>query len=179
MQLRTKKTTVTMTCILIQGCDVPLQPGDVVFLYVQDGLQLVDTGLQTTNDLKQHLLFRRHVVNLFPTTVVLLVQETHVFLGHLYTIIQCLEITMNQGPFFHLPEHCQIHMDLGKCMLHLLVGVEVGFLMILNGGSAYGPYDVNQILLTSNLMPAVLLSNPKIRIPYLSHTYSVPDTIYS
>ena len=36
---------------------------------------------------------------------------------------------------------------------------------LLNGGSAYGLYDVNQILLTSDPMPAALLSDLKIRIP--------------
>ena len=36
---------------------------------------------------------------------------------------------------------------------------------MLNRGSAYGPYDVNWILLTSDPMPAALPSDPKIRIP--------------
>ena len=37
-------------------------------------------------------------------------------------------------------------------------------LTLLNGGSAYGPYDVNRIPLTSDLMPAALLSDPMIRL---------------
>ena len=36
---------------------------------------------------------------------------------------------------------------------------------VLNRGSAYGPYDVNRIPLTSDPMPAVLLSDPMIRLP--------------
>ena len=36
---------------------------------------------------------------------------------------------------------------------------------LLNGGSAYGPYDVNRIPLISDPMPAALLSDPMIRIP--------------
>ena len=36
---------------------------------------------------------------------------------------------------------------------------------VLNGGLAYGPYDINQILLTSDPMPEALLSNLKIQIP--------------
>ena len=36
--------------------------------------------------------------------------------------------------------------------------------LLLNGGSAYGPYDVNRIPLTSDPMPAALLSNPMIRL---------------
>ena len=36
---------------------------------------------------------------------------------------------------------------------------------VLNGGLAYGLYDVNQIPLTSDPMPTVLLSDPMIRIP--------------
>ena len=35
---------------------------------------------------------------------------------------------------------------------------------LLNGGSAYGPYDVNRIPLTSNPMPVVLHSDPMIRL---------------
>ena len=35
---------------------------------------------------------------------------------------------------------------------------------MLNGGSAYGPYDVNQILLISDPMPAALPSDPMIRL---------------
>ena len=35
--------------------------------------------------------------------------------------------------------------------------------ILLNGGSTYGPYDVNQIPLTSNPMPAALPSDPMIR----------------
>ena len=35
---------------------------------------------------------------------------------------------------------------------------------LLNGGSAYGPYDVNRIPLTSNPMPVALLSDPMIRL---------------
>ena len=35
---------------------------------------------------------------------------------------------------------------------------------VLNGGSAYGPYDVNRISLTSDLMPVALLSDPMIRL---------------
>ena len=34
--------------------------------------------------------------------------------------------------------------------------------MVLNGGSAYGPYDINQIPLISDPMLAALLSNPMI-----------------
>ena len=36
---------------------------------------------------------------------------------------------------------------------------------VLNGGLAFCPYNVNQILLTSDLMPVALLSDPMIRIP--------------
>ena len=36
--------------------------------------------------------------------------------------------------------------------------------LLLNRGSAYGPYDVNRIPLTSDPMPAALLSNPMIRL---------------
>ena len=35
---------------------------------------------------------------------------------------------------------------------------------LLNGGSAYGPYDINWIPLTSDPMPAALLSDPMIRL---------------
>ena len=38
------------------------------------------------------------------------------------------------------------------------------FLLLLNGGLAYGPYDVNRITLTSDPMPAALLSDPMIRL---------------
>ena len=37
--------------------------------------------------------------------------------------------------------------------------------LVLNGGLAYGPYDINRIPLTSDPMPVVLLSDPKIQIP--------------
>ena len=36
---------------------------------------------------------------------------------------------------------------------------------LLNGGSALCPYNVNQILLTSNPMPVALLSDLMIQIP--------------
>ena len=36
---------------------------------------------------------------------------------------------------------------------------------VLNGGSAYGPYNVNRIPLTSDPMLVALLSDPMIRIP--------------
>ena len=39
-----------------------------------------------------------------------------------------------------------------------------GQVWVLNGGSAYGLYDVNWIPLTSNPMPAALLSDPMIRL---------------
>lgn len=38
-------------------------------------------------------------------------------------------------------------------------------LVLLNGGSAYSPYNVNWIPLTSDPMPAVFLSDLKIQIP--------------
>ena len=68
----------TTTCILIQSCDVPLQPCDIVLLSINDGLQM-------SNDLEQCLPFRRHIVNLFLMTVVLLTQETQVLLDHTNT----------------------------------------------------------------------------------------------
>ena len=36
---------------------------------------------------------------------------------------------------------------------------------LLNGGSAYGPYNINRIPLTSDLMLVALLSDPKIWLP--------------
>ena len=36
--------------------------------------------------------------------------------------------------------------------------------LMLNGGLAYGPYNVNRIPLTSDPMPAALLSNPMIQL---------------
>ena len=36
---------------------------------------------------------------------------------------------------------------------------------VLNGGSVYGPYDINRIPLTSDPMPVALLSDPMIRLP--------------
>ena len=40
----------------------------------------------------------------------------------------------------------------------------VSLIVVLNGGLAYGLYDVNRILLTSDLMPAALLSDPMIQL---------------
>ena len=37
--------------------------------------------------------------------------------------------------------------------------------LVLNGGSASCPYDVNRIPLTSDPVPVALLSDPMIRIP--------------
>ena len=115
-----------------QGCNVPLQPYNVVFLGVDDGLQLVDTVSQTPNNLKQHLPFRRCIVDLFLTVIVLLVQETQILPDHPDGVVKGLQISMDQGPFLHLPQHSQIHMDLGKCLLHLLlIGVEISFSAII------------------------------------------------
>ena len=48
---------------------------------------------------------------------------------------------------------------------HAIAPIQFFLFPLLNGGSAYSPYDVNWIPLTSDPMPAALLSNPKIQIP--------------
>ena len=59
-------------------------------------------------------------------------------------------------------DHLQDNMHLTA---HINSSSEQMVQLVLNRGSAYSPYDVNQIPLISNPMPVALLSDPKIRIP--------------
>ena len=60
---------------------------------------------------------------------------------------------------------CQCHNQLLLPGPHYTLGEEEEMMEVLNGGSAYSPYGVNWILLTSDPMLAALPSDLKIWIP--------------
>ena len=132
MRFRTQKTITTSTHIPIQCFDIPLQPGNVVFLGVDNGLQLVNTGFQSIDNLKQCLPFRRHVINLSPATIVLLIQKNHVFSNHPHSIVQHFQVSLDCNLFFSLLNCNQVNVDLREDLFHpFLIRVEVSFSTVI------------------------------------------------